>query len=161
VEPNACNLDEECFGSWLRIAQRVRKESSASTASTLVSPTSYTFGKADLNKGNVVSNPSHLTDYYRNACKDFCGMPTEGPCIYESCPDWAEPTCPQAQSSYTREARPVYGHDIASSWIRIGTDIVICLDSRGIRWTSIDPVAFANAGEKVPFCQLMLWMRML
>lgn len=54
--------------------------------------------------------------------------------------------------------RPIYGHPIADSWLKIGTDIYKLLDSRSVKWTSIDPVAFANAGEKTPFCPLLIWI---
>ena len=54
--------------------------------------------------------------------------------------------------------RPVYGHPIAGSWLKIGTGIYELLDSRGVKWTSIDPVTFANAGEKTPFSQLLMWI---
>lgn len=59
---------------------------------------------------------------------------------------------------YIHEARPVYGHPIASSWLEIGTDIYKYLDSCSVKWTSIDPVAFANTGEKTPFCPLLMWI---
>ena len=32
------------------------------------------------------------------------------------------------------------------------------LDSCSVNWTSIDPVAFASAGEKMPFCPLFMWV---
>ena len=52
----------------------------------------------------------------------------------------------------------MYGHPIANDWLRIGTDIYQALDALGIKWTSIDPVAFADAGEKAPFCPLLVWI---
>ena len=109
-------------------------------------------GKLDLNQRSVVvSNSSRLTDRYPAAYKDFFGLPSGAPCIYKSGPAWPERKGPQAQR-YIREVRPVYyGHPIAHSWFKIGTDIYKSLDSRGVKWTSIDPVTFANAGEKTPF----------
>ena len=32
------------------------------------------------------------------------------------------------------------------------------LNPRSVNWNSIDPVAFANAGEKMPFCPLLMWI---
>ena len=32
------------------------------------------------------------------------------------------------------------------------------LDSRNIKWTSIDLATFANAGEKTPLCPLLIWI---
>jgi hypothetical protein len=62
---------------------------------------------------------------------------------------------PQRQ---VREARPVYNHRIAGTWIAIGTKIYRFLNSCSVNWNSIDPVAFANAGEKTPFCPLLMWI---
>ncbi|EJC98231.1 uncharacterized protein FOMMEDRAFT_62329, partial [Fomitiporia mediterranea MF3/22] len=87
---------------------------------------------------------SRLTNHYPAAYKDFFGMPSGAPCIYKTGPAWPEPAGPQAQR-FIREARPVYSHPIADSWLKIGTDIYKFLDSHNIKWTSIDPVGFANA----------------
>jgi len=84
-------------------------------------------------------------------------MPSGAPCIYKSGPAWPEREGPQAQR-FIREARPVYGHPIAPSWFKIGTEIYEALDSRNVMWTSIDPIAFANAGETMPFCPLLMWI---
>ncbi|KAF9218311.1 hypothetical protein BS17DRAFT_804850 [Gyrodon lividus] len=59
---------------------------------------------------------------------------------------------------YIREARPVYGHPTAGSWVKIGTNIYQFLGSRSVKWTSIDPVTFTNAGEKTPFFSLLMWI---
>ena len=146
---NPYHLDEVFYEQCLNI----------STTSTLVSPTSRsrTFSKFNPNKGNTVSSSSRLTDRYPAAYKDFFGMPSGAPCIYKSGPAWPEHQGPQAQRCI-REARPVYGHPIACSWIKIGADIYRYLDSCSVKWTSIDPVAFANAGEKTPFCPLLVWI---
>jgi len=154
---NPFHLDEEFFDSCLNISQKLGNQPPVSTTSTLVSPTAYTFGKLDLSKGSVVSESSRLTDRCPTAYKDFFGLPSGAPCIYKSGPAWPERKGPQAQR-YIREARPVYGHPIADSWLRIGMDIYKLLDSRSVKWTSIDPVAFANAGEKTPFCPLLMWI---
>ncbi|KAG7451368.1 uncharacterized protein BT62DRAFT_916395 [Guyanagaster necrorhizus] len=127
-------------------------QSPIASTSTLVPPTVYTFGKHESN-----TDPSRLTDRYPAAYRDFFGMPSGAPCIYKSGPAWPERKGPGAQR-FIREARPVYGHPIAGSWLKIGTDIYKSLDSRGIMWTSIDPVAFANAKEKTPFCPLLMWI---
>ena len=84
-------------------------------------------------------------------------MPSGAPCIYKSGPAWHERQSPQAQR-YIREARPVYDHPIAGSWLKIGADIYNFLDSRSVKWTSVDPVAFADAGEKTPFFRLLIWI---
>jgi hypothetical protein len=155
---NSFHLDEEFFESCLNISTQLTTHSSITTPSTRVSPTAYMFNKLDLDKGGIVSDSSRLTDRYPAAYKDFRGMPSGAPCIYKSGPAWPEREGLAAQWPYIREARPVYGHPIAGSWIKIGAEIYKSLDSRSVKWTSIDPVAFANAGEKTPFCPLLMWI---
>lgn len=58
---------------------------------------------------------------------------------------------PEAQG-IEREARPVYRHPIRHTWLSIGKCIYHKLDSIGVKWTSINPLAYADAGEAKPFC---------
>ena len=104
-------------------------------------------------------DPSRLTDHSPAAYKDFYGLPSGAPCIFKSGPAWPERTGPM-EHRIIREARPAYDHPIANSWLEIGTDIHRFLDSRNVRWTSIDPVAFANANaeDDTPFCPLLVWI---
>lgn len=74
-----------------------------------------------------------------------------------SLPAWRERTGPEAYR-ITREARPAYDHPIADQWHAIGTSIYQFLDSQGVKWTSIDPVAFAEEGGVEPFCPLLMWI---
>ncbi|KAG7094922.1 hypothetical protein E1B28_005728 [Marasmius oreades] len=96
---------------------------------------------------------TRLTDKYSNAYSDFYGSGT--PCVYKSGPSWHVRKGPQAQGIY-REARPVYRHTIGRTWLSIGRRIYHELDSIGIKWTSINPLAYADAGEAKPFCSLIL-----
>ncbi|KAI9442962.1 hypothetical protein H4582DRAFT_1921557 [Lactarius indigo] len=105
----------------------------------------------------VVSDPSRLTNYYPAAYKDFYGLPSNPPCVYKSGPAWCERTGPESHR-IIREARPVYDHPIADQWHAIGTSIYQLLDSQAIKWTSIDPVAFAEQGQVKPFCPLLVWI---
>jgi hypothetical protein len=57
-----------------------------------------------------------------------------------------------------REARPVYRHDIGHTWLSIGKRIYHGLDSIGVKWTSINPLAYADAGKAKPFCSLILYI---
>ena len=125
----------------------------------LLSPTPYTLRNRSpkLSKGSVVSDSSHLTDYYPSVFTDFFSVPSGAPCVYKSGPAWSERQSPESQS-IIRKLRPVYGHPIADSWHDIGTDIYQFLDSHSVMWTSINPVAFANVGEKKPFCPLLIWI---
>ncbi|KAF8874482.1 hypothetical protein BD779DRAFT_1664243 [Infundibulicybe gibba] len=100
-----------------------------------------------------------LTSLYPAAFKDFFGIPSGAPCVFKSGPAWPEPKPEGTHGQrYIREARPVHGHPIAGSWLKIGEEIYRSLDSHDVKWTSIDPVAFANAGEKTPFCPLLMWI---
>ncbi|KAF8877468.1 hypothetical protein CPB84DRAFT_1852671 [Gymnopilus junonius] len=90
---------------------------------------------------------------YPNAYTDF--YPSRTPCIFKSGPDWPVRKGPQAQG-IEREARPAYGHPIGPNWLTIAESIYQSLDSRGVNWTSINPFAYANAGEAKPFCPLIL-----
>ncbi|PWW76389.1 hypothetical protein C7212DRAFT_357331 [Tuber magnatum] len=110
-----------------------------------------------LNRGGVVTHSTHLINPYPAVYKDFFGMPSMARCIYKSGAAWPERNGPEGQP-YIREARPVYGHPIANNWLAIGTEIYKALDTLGVKWTSIDPVAFANAGEKISFCPLLMWI---
>ena len=90
-------------------------------------PTTFKFSKfnyneGDCDKGDVVSDPSHLTDHYPAAYKAFFGLLSGALCIFKSGPAWLEPMDSQAQH-FIREARPIYGHPIADSWLKSGTDI--------------------------------------
>ncbi|KAG8894920.1 hypothetical protein FRB99_000911 [Tulasnella sp. 403] len=66
--------------------------------------------------------------------KDFYGLPSNPPCVYKSGPAWRERTGPESTSIYQ------------------------FLDSQGVKWTSIDPVAFAEEGEVKPFYPLLMWV---
>ncbi|KAI9778209.1 MAG: hypothetical protein M1839_008326 [Geoglossum umbratile] len=96
---------------------------------------------------------TRLTDNYPNAYHDFYGSGT--PCVYKSGPDWQTPKGNQAQRTI-REARPVYRHAIGSTWLSIGKRIHQGLDSIDVKWTSINPLAYADVGTAEPFCSLIL-----
>lgn len=100
-----------------------------------------------------VSTAARLTKDYPNAYKDFYGGGP--PCIFKSGPDWHTRKGPQAQG-IEREARPVYRHPIQHTWLSIGTRICSYLDSIGVKWTFVNPLAYADAGEAKPFCSLIL-----
>ncbi|KAG0133745.1 hypothetical protein HOY82DRAFT_516867 [Tuber indicum] len=102
---------------------------------------------------NLDSEAARLTDKYPNAYSDFYG--SGAPCIFKSGPDWHVREGPQAQG-IEREARPVYQHAIGCTWLSIGKRIYSRLDSLGVKWTSINPFAYADAGEAKPFCALLI-----
>lgn len=156
---NPFNLNEVFNEACLNKSTLLRNQPPTSTTSIIFSPTANMFRMPvlDHNRGRAVSGSSRLTDRYPNAYKDFFDMPSGAPCIYKSGPAWPECQGPQIRR-FIRELRPVYGHPIAGSWRKIGTEISKYLDSCSVMWTSIDPVAFANAGEKIPFCPFLVWI---
>ena len=95
-----------------------------------------------------------LTDKYLNAYSDF--YPSRTPCILKSGPEWPIRKGPSQAQGIEREARPVYGHAIGPTWRSIGKEIYQHLDSMSLNWTSINPLAYADAGEVKPFCSLIL-----
>ncbi|OBZ77823.1 hypothetical protein A0H81_02037 [Grifola frondosa] len=123
-------------------------------------PTPSSFGKLLLSGDvknmagdDVVFKATRLTEKYPNAYSDFYGSGT--PCVYKSGPDWPVHKGPLAQG-IVREPRPVHGHAIQPTWVSIGTRICDELESVGTKWTSVNPLAYANAGERKPFCRLII-----
>ncbi|KAH7890239.1 hypothetical protein F5I97DRAFT_1933636 [Phlebopus sp. FC_14] len=86
---------------------------------------------------------------------DFYGFPSNPISIYRTGPVWPQPAGPQAQR-VPREARPVCVHPIASVWYELGREIYEYFDSIELRWTSINPVRFAEAGKEPG--PLYLWV---
>ena len=116
-------------------------------------PTDTLVSDEKMATDGVVSKKTLLSDNYPHAYSDF--YPSRAHCVYKSGPKWAVRSGPEAQG-IEREARPVYAHPIGTAWLSIGTRIYECLDSAGVNWTSINPLAYANAGEAKPFCSLII-----
>ena len=133
--PPQLNLDPRFIDACLAIQKHEEKPYPLSTTETLV------------------SKAARLTEKYPNAYSDFYGSGT--PCVYKSGPDWPVRKGPLAQG-IVREPRPVYGHAIQPTWVSIGARICDELESVGIMWTSVNPLAYANAGEPKPFCPLII-----
>ncbi len=89
------------------------------------------------------------------AHNDFYGLPSNPISIYHTGPAWPLPTGPQAQR-IPKEARPVCVHEIAPVWRQLGEQIYKYFDSVDLKWTSIDPVRFAEAGKEPG--PLFLWV---
>ncbi|KAJ4501282.1 hypothetical protein C8R41DRAFT_892481 [Lentinula lateritia] len=83
-------------------------------------------------------------------------IPSAALCVYKSGSAWPVRTGPEAQR-IIREARGVHGHPIQPVWLELGQRVYKLLDEMGVRWTSIDPLAFAEAGKK-SFSPLLLWI---
>src|ERR1700722_7382534 len=112
-----------------------------------------TFHTTTITDDVVISTATRLTDKYPRAYSDFYGSGT--PCVYKTGPEWSVRKGPEAQGIY-REARPVYGHPIGSVWVSISKLMGCDLKSIGVQWTSINPLAYINAGEAKPFCPLLI-----
>ncbi|KAG7096384.1 hypothetical protein E1B28_003828 [Marasmius oreades] len=139
--------------------KQLGNQSPVSITSTLTSPTTRTLVKLGINEGSA-ANSSRLTDHYPDAFTDFHGTPSGAPCIFKTGPAWPKPKGPEAQP-YVRELRAVNGHPITKFWPNIRANIGKCLTSRRIKWSSVDAIGFANAGEKKPFCPLLVWLGVL
>ncbi|KAF8836663.1 hypothetical protein BDN67DRAFT_992059 [Paxillus ammoniavirescens] len=92
------------------------------------------------------------------AHNDFFGLPSNPLSIYHTGPAWPLPSGPQTQR-VPKEARPVCFHAISNVWYELGEKIYTFFDSIDLKWTSIDPVRFAEA-EKEPG-PLFLWELLL
>jgi len=155
----ASNTDlNDFFVSCIDIAvQEVGSQSPVSPISTLVSPAS-TFSKLDLDKGvqDIAAPQSRLSDPYPAAFTDFYGLPSNPRCVFKTGDAWPVRTGPEAQR-ILREVRPVCDHPMQDRWLEIGQLIHEHLDSRDVKWSSIDPVRFAEAGKE-DVSVLYLWI---
>ncbi|KAL1726219.1 hypothetical protein EV714DRAFT_255093 [Schizophyllum commune] len=110
----------------------------------------------------VADETDRLTDNYPCAYTDFWG--SRIPCVYKTGSLWPALTpayCGYWRSRIVREARPVYGHPISPSWLSTGQKICDVLDHHRIKWTSVDPLAFADAEEAEPLCPLLIYIGVL
>ncbi|KZT05709.1 uncharacterized protein LAESUDRAFT_726637 [Laetiporus sulphureus 93-53] len=122
-----------------------------------VSPVS-TFSTHGLDEDvqDIVAPESRLSDSYPAAFTDFYGLPSNPPCVFKTGDAWPVRMGPEAQR-ILREARPVCEHPIQDRWLDIGQLICEHLDSREVKWSSIDPVRFAEAGQE-DVSALYLWI---
>lgn len=123
-----------------------------------LSPTLYQLKKLGIEEDSeiVISDAERLSAFYPNATFDFYGVPSAALCVYKSGSAWPVRTGPQSQR-IIREARGVHGHPMQPVWLELGERVYKLLDKTGVRWTSIDPLAFAEAGKK-SFSPLLLWV---
>jgi len=94
-----------------------------------------------------------LTKNYPNAWKDF--YPSKAGCVYKSGPAWEVRKGPEEQG-IRREPRTVCRPDIVPVWSATLKKIISCLDDLDVNQTCINPFAWANEGDKRPFCPLLL-----
>jgi len=96
---------------------------------------------------------NRLTDSYPYAFTDFFGSGT--PCVFKTGPAWPIAVGPESQK-IVRAARPIYNHPIAPTWLDTAWAIVARLDSLQVRWNTVNPLAYANAGEATLICDLVI-----
>lgn len=104
------------------------------------------FQQARPQQCSIVSDSSSSTDHYPDAYKDFFGYPAELPASTSGVLLGLNPKVHYCASRATSGRRALSTAPIAGSWLKICTEIYEFLDSCSIKWTSIDPVAFANPG---------------
>ncbi|KAG9080556.1 hypothetical protein FRC06_006441 [Ceratobasidium sp. 370] len=108
-----------------------------------------------VTKLDIRKDPIHSHSPLEEAHNDFWGLPSNPLSIYHTGLAWPLPTGPQAQH-IPKEARPVCTHAIVPVWHQLGERIYKYLDSHELKWTTIDPVCFAKAGEEPG--PLFLWV---
>jgi hypothetical protein len=131
--------------------------SSTGTSASLSSTLSQLKNLGIKEEGELlISDAERLSAFYPNATFDFYGVPSGALSVYKSGSAWPVRTGPESQR-IIRESRAVYGHPMQPVWIELGERVYKLLDATGVRWTSIDPLAFAEAGKKI-FSPLLLWI---
>jgi hypothetical protein len=104
-----------------------------------------------------VSELDRLSAFYPNADYDFFGTPSSARSIYKSGEAWPVRTGPESQR-IIREARGVHNHPMQTFWSATGGNSVCdILDDKGVIWTSVDCVIFADAGQ-TKFSPLLIWI---
>ncbi|THH15856.1 hypothetical protein EW146_g4700 [Bondarzewia mesenterica] len=69
---------------------------------------------------------------------------------------WVKPTGPEAYL-LPKESTPIGLHPLREIWeTTVGPDMVGYLDSKGVKWTSLDPVHMGYAGESSP--PVIVWI---
>ncbi|TFK74186.1 hypothetical protein BDN72DRAFT_104242 [Pluteus cervinus] len=96
--------------------------------------------------------PIHPYSPVKEAHNDFYGFPSKPLSIYHTGPAWPLPLT----WGIPKEARPICTHAIAPIWHELGKRIYTYFDSVELKWTSIDPVRFAEQ-HKEPG-PLFLWV---
>ena len=102
---------------------------------------------------SVVSSSD--VDSYPGAFSDFYGLPSNPVSVYKTGDTWPVRKGPEAQR-VPREARPVCSHPIQDVWPKLGEQVYTFLDSLDVKWSTIDPVRFAEEGGKAG--PLYLWV---
>ncbi|KAG8751901.1 hypothetical protein FRC14_007526 [Serendipita sp. 396] len=87
----------------------------------------------------------------------YYGLPSQPRLVARSSTDvWVEPTGPEAYLR-PKESHPIGRHPLREIWEdKVGPAMVDYLGSKGVKWTSLDPVRMGYAGESSP--PVIIWM---
>jgi len=87
----------------------------------------------------------------------YYGIPSQPPLVARSSFNvWVKPTGPEAYL-IPKESSPIGLHPLRVIWeATVGPAMVGYLDSKGVKWTSLDPVHMGCAGESSP--PVIVWM---
>ncbi|KAG8738691.1 hypothetical protein FRC12_016656, partial [Ceratobasidium sp. 428] len=96
---------------------------------------------------------SRLTKKYPHAITDFHGAGT--PCIFKTGPKWPVDSG-FGSHKITRAARPIHEHPIQPIWVKTAFAVADVLDSLQVRWSTIDPLAYGNAGQARLICEFVI-----
>lgn len=85
----------------------------------------------------------------------YAGLPSCPVLVYRtSTTPWKQPTGPDE----LKELRPVYDHKIRDVWEALGPRVFECLDSKQVKWTSVDIVCFKFAKDGEPPGPVVIWI---
>ncbi|KAI0749693.1 hypothetical protein C8Q80DRAFT_639920 [Daedaleopsis nitida] len=105
--------------------------------------------------GSPSSTTPNDTEFYGypGAYSDFSSLPSKPIAVYRTGPAW-----PQFQGNerVERELRPFNYQPLREVWGKLGEEIYKYFDSIGLEWTSIDPVCFAEPGQRP--CTPHIWV---
>ncbi|KAL0952105.1 hypothetical protein HGRIS_008736 [Hohenbuehelia grisea] len=96
---------------------------------------------------------ARLTRLYPQAVTDFYGSGEL--CVYKTGDPWPVAQGPESQN-IIRAARPIYDHPIAPKWLETAWNIVSVLDSLQVNLNTVNPLAYANAGEAALICGFVI-----
>ena len=145
------NFDSEFFRSCRAIAERAIAEQESTGLPISQAPTTTAVGNSDLKDA---SGSPLISDSYPGTAFDFYGFPPN-PIFYRTGDPWPVPKGPQAQRM-PREVRQIFGHPIGDVWRTLGQQLYEFLDSLEVKWSTIDPVRFAEQGGEIG--PLYLWV---
>ncbi|KAH9164036.1 hypothetical protein EDB89DRAFT_2142029 [Lactarius sanguifluus] len=113
------------------------------------------FPTQDVSEDTETPHPSpQLTDSDFEAHSDYYGLPSHPLSVYHT-GDLCKRTGPDTQR-VPKELRPICEHPIADVWRELGQQIYQYLDSVNVKWTTIDPVRFAEVEKEAG--PLFLWV---